>query len=103
QSPLPARQSRLHAAHAARPRRTRPLARMSRGRGTAVKLAARTTGNLSRALARLLAELEPAALDAAADVLANVREREDLHAPLIRGPIRAAAVRAVARALSRRR
>ena len=68
-----------------------------------MKLAARTTGNLARAFARLLAELEPAALDAAADVPANARERDDLHAPLIRGPIRAAAVKAVARALSRRR
>jgi hypothetical protein len=54
-----------------------------------VKLAAKTSANaLSRRFARLQDEIEGAALDAAADALAGelaqVRAREDLHAPLMR-------------------
>jgi hypothetical protein len=46
------------------------------------------SGGLQKRLARLLSELEPAALDAAADALAthlkDAREREGPHAPLLR-------------------
>jgi hypothetical protein len=62
---------------------------MSGERGTPVKLAAKLSATaLSRRFARLQDEIEGAALDAAADALADelaqVREREDLHAPLVR-------------------
>lgn len=47
------------------------------------------SGGLRKRLERLLAGLEPAALDAVADALAaelaNARGREALHAPLVRG------------------
>ena len=55
-----------------------------------MKFVAKLSANtLSRRFARLQDEIEEAALDAAADALAGeiarVREREDLHAPLMRG------------------
>lgn len=51
--------------------------------------AAIVSGGSRKRLERLLAEMEPAALGAAADALAveleKARERESLHAPLMRG------------------